>query len=195
MGYSKTELSSLCSASVENTFVGKHSGPCIVAGTGRCVWQDSYGLDMGLPVITVNDMVMYWPGRVSHAYSHDEKQLVHWVEGRRRWLQTAYGRPQALHTCEPCRVSGVTSWPFPTMGGSGVAACHLALALGFDEVIAVGLPMDNSGHFYDPPDSMHKDRKWSNFVNETPDRIILNAKEFYSGRVTPKSGRFRELLS
>lgn len=140
-------------------------------------------------VMTVNDMVMYWPGPVDYAYSHDEKQLVHWSEGRRRSYLNKYGYAKSLHTIEPCRVPNVTSWPYPTMGSSGLAACYVALSMGYDEVILAGIPLDDSGHFYDPPTIT------SNFTREAPTEIWMQAKQIFQGRVTSLSGRSREILS
>lgn len=140
-------------------------------------------------VMTINDMVMYWPGKVDYAYSHDEQQLVHWSAGRRRSYINKYGYAESLHTIEPCRVPNVVSWPFPTMGSSGLAACYVALSIGFDEVVLAGCPLDDTGHFYDPPGIK------SNFTREAPTDIWLQAKQVFAGRVTSLSGRSREILS
>lgn len=153
------------------------------------MWDDIRGLPEPESVMTINDMVMYWPGRIKFAYSHDERQLVHWKEGRRRCHTNAFGAVGSLHTIDPCRVSGVHAWPYPTMGSSSLAACHVALSMGFDEVLLVGCPLDDSGHFYDPP------RVRSNFLNEAPTDIWTNAhRDYFQGRVRSQSGRSREIL-
>lgn len=189
MGFSATELTSLASCRVDNKFVDRFSGEILIAGTARCVWEDMNGVPEPNAVMTVNDMVMYWPGPVKFAYSHDEKQLIHWKEGRRRCHTNAYGPVGSLHTIEPCRVSGIHAWPFPGMGSSSLGACYVALAMGYDSVVLAGCPLDDTGHFYDPP------RMKSNFTREAPTDIWQKAAQIFQGRVRSLSGRSREILS
>ena len=37
-------------------------------------------------------------------------------------------------------------------GSSGLLACMIGLALGYDKIILAGVPLDDSGHFFDIPD-------------------------------------------
>jgi hypothetical protein len=149
----------------------------------------------------VNDMGMYWPGYIRHWYSNDIEQLIHWSEGRRRPLVQEFSKGWRLHSCferSGAEYENVHVWPFPGHGSSGLVAIFVALALGYDNITVAGVPFDNSGHFYDPPNNHPMrpgGRNWSNFSNETPDRIIARSLPLFRGKVFPLSGRLREALS
>lgn len=175
-------------------------GECLVVGTGRNVWEEVRGLPQIRHVICVNDMGMYWPGYIRHWYSNDIEQLVHWSEGRRRPHVQLYGKGWMLHSCfERTGVAykDVHYWPIPGHGSSGLVAILLAICLGYDNITVAGVPLDNSGHFYDPPNNhqmRHESRPWTNFVDESKDRIIERCIPLFKGRVFPLSGRLREAL-
>lgn len=180
-------------------FVGSEKGECLIVGTGRCVWDDVSGLCETPNVMTINDMLMYWPGRIKHAYSNDIEQLVHWSAGRRRPYVNLFSSGWVLHSAT--RRQGdeyryVNYWPIPSQGGSGLVAILVALLLGYDDVTVAGCPFDDSGHFFDPPawHNLRKDRKWSDFTNETPDRLMERLLPVMRGRVKAVSGRLMEML-
>lgn len=177
--------------------VNSQSGELLIVGSGRCVWDDVRGLPEFSQVMCVNDMGMYWPGPVRHWYSNDVEQLVHWNEGRRRTYTQQFGTVGRLHSCfARSHLSNVHHWPFPGQGSSGLLAIIVALTMGYAPITTAGLPFDNSGHFYDPPNdhNLSKGRPWSNFKNETPDRLIVRSLPLLEGRVIPLSGRLREAL-
>lgn len=173
------------------------TGDLLIVGTGRCLWQDVLGVPETPNVMTVNDAIMYWPGVIKHSYSNDVEQLVHWAEGRRKPLVQLYGAGGKLHSCfARSHLSNVNHWPVPGQGSSGLVAIFVALMLGFDNITVAGLPFDNSGHFYDPPEShnLRRDHYWSNFLNETPDRLIKRSLPLFRGKVRAISGRLKEAL-
>lgn len=45
----------------------------------------------------------------------------------------------------------IETWDIPISGSSGLFALRLALHMGFARVLLCGIPLDGSGHFYDPP--------------------------------------------
>ncbi|MHC5035110.1 MAG: hypothetical protein ACYTFZ_08745 [Planctomycetota bacterium] len=74
MGIEQIEL-----ARQPERWAGKfHGERLLIVGSGRCVWDDVQIVTDDRHVMTVNDMVAYWPGRVRHAFSNDWKQLKHW---------------------------------------------------------------------------------------------------------------------
>lgn len=179
--------------------LGSETGECLIVGTGRCVWDDVRGLCETPNVMTVNDMLMYWPGRIKHAYSNDIEQLIHWSEGRRKPLTQLYGKGWRLHSCFQRAGEDyqyVNVWPIPGQGSSGLVAIFVALLLGYDNITVAGIPFDNTGHFYDPDDthSLRRGREWSNFLNETTDRLIKRSLPFFRGKVHALSGRLKEAL-
>lgn len=178
--------------------IGSRGGDILIVGTARCVWDDIGSLTPSA-VMTLNDMLMYWPGKVDHAYSNDIEQLVHWSAGRRRPYCTLFGRGWELHSAT--RRDGdayryVRHWPLNSQGGSGLAAILVCLLLGYDHVTCAGMPFDDSGHFFDPPvwHNLKKDRNWSNFLNETPDSLLKKALPIMRGRVRAQSGRLKDML-
>lgn len=114
--------------------LGRHSGSVVLIGTGRCVWSDVAGLATPDAVMTVNDMVMYWPGVVTHAYSNDIEQLIHWGAARRRPHAFYHGGSGMLHSAtrrESSEYQHVQYWPLPSQGGSGLVAILVCLLLGY----------------------------------------------------------------
>lgn len=179
--------------------LGSEQGHCLLVGSGRNVWDEVRGLCLERHVICVNDMGMYWPGYVKHWYSNDTEQLIHWSEGRRRPLTQLWGRGWKLHSCfkrNGPEYEHVNYWPVPGQGSSGLVAILVALLLGYDDVTVAGVPLDNSGHFYDPPygHPLSHGREWSNFLNETTDRILERSLPLFKGKVHALSGRLREEL-
>lgn len=179
--------------------LGSETGDLLIVGGGRCVWEDVRGACETPNVMTVNDMLMYWPGRIKHAYSNDIEQLIHWSCGRRRSLTQIYSGGWQMHSCtkrEGDEYKDVIHWPIPSQGSSGLVAIFIALLLGYDHVTVAGVPLDNDGHFFDPPNNhpLRRGREWSNFYNETPDALIERALPFFRGKVQAISGRLKEAL-
>lgn len=176
--------------------VNTRTGRCIVAASGRCVWDDleSLGLkpdvknSLNGDVMCINDMIMHFPNKITHGYSNDWKMLHAWVAARRPRYKIRFQEDIKLHTCRMGR-KGIQSWPFPGHGTSSLNALYTALALGYEEIIGVGMPMDGSGHYFDPP--------WvtTNFQNECSQetgqvRFWENAfRNTFNGRVRIVSGR------
>lgn len=177
--------------------IGSESGPLLIVGSGRSVWEEVNGLPESRHVMAVNDMGMYWPGYVRHWYSNDVDKLVHWALGRRDRHVNLYGKPEKLHSCfSRGTATGVHHWPFPGQGSSGLVSILVALALGYDAITVAGIPFDNSGHFYDPPNghNLSKGVPWSNFEAETTDRLLERSVPLMKGKVRALSGRLRGYL-
>ena len=154
-------------------------------------------IDAKVSDIQSDTNVMYWPGYVRHWYSNDVYKLVHWAQGRRDRHVHLYGKPERLHSCfSRGTAPGVYHWPFPGQGSSGLVSILVALALGYDPITVAGLPFDNSGHFYDPPNghNLSKGAPWSNFEAETPDRLLERSAPLMRGKVRALSGRLRGYL-
>lgn len=162
--------------------VDTYAGRIVVLGSARCVWEDYSAAcaGNGFDVMCVNDVVMHFPGVVQHAYSNSAKLLALWVAARRDQLVNRYGEVQRLHS--------LREWPWPGHGTSALGAVYTALALGYEEVILCGVPLDGSGHYFDPPwvESNH-DRE--NIVHWETAR-----DKVFEGRVRSMSGRTKEVL-
>lgn len=175
--------------SLKNTY----HGPLIIAGGGRCVWDDLSQIDQSKEwdVMCINDILMHFPSQVTHAYSNDDRWLKRWLSARRPRYTQNHKKP-VLHTCQ--KGEGMVVWPIPGHGSSGLNAIYVGLALGYEEIVLCGIPLDDSGHYFDPP--------WikTNFVREIGIRngeikYWANAKEhIFQDKVRSISGRTRELL-
>lgn len=176
-----TDFSSL---GIHQTWEPLHSGRLLVLGCARCVWDDlNAALGTGwesADVMAVNDAISYCPGQVDHAYSDHVEFLQAWAR-RSRW------RPD-LHTATPGAPEGVREWPWPRHGTSALGAVYTGLALGYDEIMLCGVPLDGTGHFYDPywvgsPQFAGEERYWRNA-----------AERIFGGRVRSMSGRTKAIL-
>jgi len=79
-------------------------------------------------------------------------------------------------------------WPCKLTGTSALFATRVALALGYEEVVLCGVPLDETGRYYSAP--------WDKGVSLN----VVDMKEWeeyvpvFEGRVKSMSGRTRELL-
>lgn len=178
---------------------GRYSGELLIVGTGRCLWSDVAGLPEFKAVMAVNDAGMYWPSWLRHWYSNDIEQLIHWSGARRKPLCKVFEYGWDLHSSafrDGPDYADVHQWPLPSSGGSGVVSILLGLCLGYTTIVVAGMPFDDTGHFYDPPNAhnLKKDRYWSHFTSETPDELLRRYIPLFRGRVVALSGRLKEML-
>ncbi len=176
---------------------GTYSGLLIIASGGRCVWDDLKRAGMAknhdpLPhVMCVNEMIMFYPGEITHAYSNNHKFLPKWTDTRRDQYQSRYEKKIKTHSNKH---GGEYTWPWPGHGTSSLNAVYTGLALGYDRIWLCGVPLDDSGHFWEAP--------WerTNFVHEVADRdgeikYWGNAKQkIFEDKVRSFSGRTMNLL-
>lgn len=172
----------------------RYSGNLLILGGARCVWDDLSQVDQSKDyhAMCVNDIVMHYPYDVHHAYSNDDKMLHNWVAARRPRYNMEQTFPILKHTCQ--KGEGYIVWPFPGHGSSGLNAVYVGLALGYEKIILCGVPLDNSGHYFDP--------LWikTKFEREVPEkdagiRYWSNARDnIFQGKVISMSGRIKDLL-
>lgn len=172
----------------------------VVCADAACVWDDleRFGCvsrvgrggvyKAGWDFMTINRMVQIFPGNIEHAYSNETDLLEAFVRGRRAEYRHEFERPRHLHSCDPrSSQRGVWRWPWSGRGTSGLGGALVAVALGYNEVVLAGMPLDNSAHNGEPP--WRKCR----FDKEAPEAVDHNWKEAirfaFSGRVTSLSGR------
>lgn len=183
---------------MENAFpkiAWSYSGLLILVGGARCVWDDIERAGMAKnndhDVMCVNDIIMHYPGRIEHAYSNDHVWLKRWLETRRQIHQQRWGAPKHNHSV---KAGGKWTWPFPGHGTSSLNAVYVGLALGYERIWLCGVPLDDSGHYFDAP--------WvkTNFSHEVAGRQggprywESAARRIFKGRVKSFSGRTRDLL-
>ena len=108
-----------------------------------------------------------------------------------------YGTGAHVHTHSFASPSSVRHreidlfWDISFPGGtSGMFGCYIGLAMGYSKIILAGIPMDGTGHFFDPP--------WVGTVELTQDaeKIVWTqaANGLFRGRVKSMSGNTRKWL-
>jgi len=176
---------------------GTYSGLLIIASGGRGVWDDlkragmARNHDATPHVMCVNEMIMFYPGDITHAYSNNHRFLPKWIETRRDQYQSRYEKRIQTHSNKK---GGEHTWPWPGHGTSSLNAVYTGLELGYDKIWLCGVPLDDSGHFWEAP--------WekTNFVHEVADRdgeikYWSNAKKnIFEDKVWSFSGRTMNLL-
>ena len=163
----------------------------MIVGSGHTVWGDLIELQCpeNQDIMCVNDIVMHYPGRVKHFYSNDHEFIPKWLAARRAQLHKQFGAVDFVHTCNQ---GARYNWPWPGHGTSSLGAVYTGLALGYDEIVLCGIPLDDGGHYFSPAKT--------NFLNEVPVKNGVmkywqTAKDkVFEGRVTSMSGRTRDLL-
>jgi hypothetical protein len=178
-----------------------------VLGGGSSVWEDVKALEeaMGRPwdgyVIAANDIGCHWPGRLDHWCTLHPEKFADWMKVRREnglpdgyttWtLQNKLKKPKKGQPPAPHRVAP----PPPNGGGaSGLVAVFVALdALGCDQVVLCGMPMDKTPHFAES--KVHqKSRAWAGADSHWRVWTTGTVQDKLRGRVTSMSGRTRDLL-
>lgn len=187
---------------------GRYAGKrLVVCGDAACVWDDLERLGCrvdegrgsvakeGWDFLTVNKLVEVFPGRVEHAYSNEPGLLNKFVEARRSEYKKEFGGPHHTHSCSG---GAKWKWPFGGHGTSGLGGTLTGLALGYDEIMLCGLPLDNGPHNGEPhwrhcrfEASEAASPKDSTGPNPHWRRAIEHA---FEGRVKSMSGRTREWL-
>lgn len=167
-----TDFSSL---GIHEDFRPAYAGRLLVLGCARCLWDDlhaamaMYGPPESWHIMAVNDSIAYCPFPVEHGYSDHADLLQGWAD-RSRFTP-------ALHTSTQDAPTGIRRWPWPRHGTSTLGAVYTGLALGYDDIVLCGVPLDGTGHFYDPfwlttPQMQGEERYWRNAVdNVFKDRV------------------------
>ena len=181
----------------------------LIIGCGRTVWQDllewpryQHGpmrkpYDASQPeidIMAINEIGLYLP-HVDHWVSMHDDVLRHLSEIRKRLALAETmlhsDRPVGKDThCYCC--GGIVYLRFvANMLNSGLLAVHIALLLGYDEILLAGIPADNEGNFYHPPGV-----KGIHGVNRARERweMALQRIPAIAARVRSLSGWTRERL-
>ena len=143
-------------------------------------------------VIAVNDVAMHFPGPLKHLYSNNTTYLKYWVQARRDQFIRMFGPVGYTHSCS---IGSMVTWPWPGCGTSALGAVYTGLALGYNEVILCGIPLDDSGHYFETPATP------SSFSKQVPPKGNGEIKywqkardEVFMNKVRSMSGRTAELL-
>lgn len=166
------------------------SGKLLVVASAKC-WLDD--LEQVWPwdgdVMAINDIIMHYPGYVKHAFSNDSQMLMNWVRARRP-VRDGSNRPSPIrHTCMTAGKVALI-WPWPGHGTSSLNAVYTGLALGYDDIVLCGIPMDNSPHYWE---AEYMGKRWASLEGQMRFWQYA-ARKVFDGKVTSLSGNTRELL-
>ena len=168
---------------------GKGGMRLVIVGSARCVWDDLEKLwPVTDDVMAINDLIMHYPEKLTHAYSNDFEMLNKWVDARRP-MAKQLDEKLRKHCCFPCE--GAEKWDIKVQGNSGICAVYVGQALGYEEIVLCGVPQDDTGHYFDPP--------WvkTNYGKSTRKRPGSDQIRYWSnvkGKVYSMSGRTKEVL-
>lgn len=184
---------------------GQCKGTAVVLGSARCIWDDMARVDFTkVEVIAINDMIMHYKGVLHHAVSLHPEESPLW-----RQLRGTNGCASGGHIWTHCHRlpennDNLPPYEFKTRhgldfiwvieggrgGSSGLFAAMVGLALGYERIILAGIPMDGTGHFFDPPGKVVNQFLGTNIKEEWDNAIA----KYFKGRVKSLSGRTREWL-
>ncbi len=168
----------------------------MVMGTGRCIWDDlTYKftpVEDKAAIIAVNNMILHWKGRVHHGVSLHPEEPILWRDLRRCYrCDRSHVNTHSYRVEEKFREACEYLWDIEGSfaGTSTLLATLVGLALGYNKIILAGVPLDKSGHFYDPPDVQTAFN-----ASSIKAEWIKAAQLWFRGRVRSCSGWTRELL-
>lgn len=170
-----------------NAFVGKRA---LVLGTGRTLFADmeaATGQSAGAPpgdwdIICCNYAGLLLP----YAFQH-------WASVHGDWLTMAHALRLYTYRTDPhiwthsSEAGAENRWQFEYEGQTGPFAAQLARALGYAPIVLCGVPEDQGGYFYSPPNN---DPRPKNFGAEDVWRQIAEAAD----QIYSMSGMTRRLF-
>lgn len=186
---------------------GTYKGALIICADAACVWDDLERLGCARTggnanrgrvagpgdFMTVNRLVQVFPGNLEHAYSNEGHLLQKFIDARRNEYRREFEGPKHTHAINQ---HAKYRWPWGGWATSGLGAALTGVALGYDNIVLCGMPLDNGPHNGEPP--------WRkcNFKTEASDTVKggmnkhwKNAMEMaFEGKVTSMSGRTRDWL-
>lgn len=168
--------------------LGRYSGAAIAIGGARCVWDDlAATAHIAGDRAAVNEIGMHYPGRLAHWLTLHPEYMPGWLLWRSNHCMGEGARP---HTHSHKHAPGIDhAWEaVDVVGGtSGLAIVYVLRMLGYCPVILAGIPMDASGHYFDPPD-----RKTPEFGDGAVRGEWAQALEMMRGAVFSVSGNTRQ---
>lgn len=173
----------------------KGSGTLLVIGSAACVWDDLQRYDhlhQG-DRMAVNDMIAYYPeDYLQWGVTLHPDKLTAWRLLRDFRTRKRHKPSVKIHSARSTSLVDYV-WPLHNNGGtSGIFGAIIGLLMGYERIILVGIPCDDSPRFFDPPWKNHILFGAENVLKEWPELIkgVPEAKE----RITSLSGRTREIF-
>jgi hypothetical protein len=130
---------------------GDFGGTLLILGGGKCLWEDYLKfkeLGGSYRIMAVNDIACQFKAEpIMHAISL-HRGILPAIRLMRR------EKSMLEHVFTHCHKSGPgidNVWNIHNVGGtSGLFAIKVAMCLGHTKIVVAGVPMDGSGHYFDP---------------------------------------------
>jgi hypothetical protein len=137
----------------------------LILGGAQCVWDDAYKFQVMVEfcdeqigaVIAVNDIGMHWQGPLHFWCSLHPEKMQDWEDGRARnglssgYVTISHKNSQKKDGWKPKKIMRADLG-----GSSGLLAWRVARDIvKADRIVLAGVPMDSSGHFFDPKPWVH----------------------------------------
>jgi len=171
--------------------LGRYGGPLLILGGGRCVWQDlARAAPWSGDVMAINEIGQHYAGRLRHWVTLHPEYMPGWLAWRLGHCMGEGARPETHSSRGEAGIDRV--WPAlaSRSGTGGLAAPIVGLMLGYAPVVLGGVPMDDSGHYFDPPG--HKTPEFGDGAVRAEWRQAIDV--VFAGRVTSLSGNTRAWL-
>jgi hypothetical protein len=143
---------------IAGRYAGKNKSLAIV-GDAACVWDDLEALGCayrhmrgkvyrdGWDFMTINKIVEVFPGNIEHSYSNQPHLLEKFIAARRQEYVKEFDGPRNTHSCN---VGAKWLWPWGGHATSGLGATIAGVAMGYDQVVLCGVPLDDGPHNGEP---------------------------------------------
>lgn len=139
---------------------GSFGGKIRICGGGRDMWQDfEKSKEFGGDVMCVNIAGLFVPHPVQHLFSWHADRIAPIKEWRSKEMPDD---KSVVHSVGP-DARGRIDYVWNFSGGtstSGITAIELAYLLGYRRIMLCGVPMDDSGYFYQPKKNPSLYDKW-----------------------------------
>jgi len=182
---------------------GSFSGRLIICGSGRCLWDDLHACTF-TPTPTIDTMAikqagMHLPFRPTHwAGAHGERfQFMVPLRYEGYYFRGMDNGQRQVHTQKlGVIIHSDKQWPLVDhvwsvprlIGTSALFGVRVAIALGYEDILLCGVPLDNTGRYYDAPWNKGVDLNMAGMGEWEEFLPVLK------GRVRSMSGRTRDLL-
>jgi hypothetical protein len=184
---------------------GRYAGKSLaVCGDAACVWDDLERAGCayrhmrgkvyrdGWDFLTINKLVEVFPGNIEHAYSNQPHLLEKWIAARRVEYAKEFDGPRNTHSCNP---GAKWHWPWGGHATSGLGATIAGVAMGYDQVVLCGIPLDDGHHNGEPHWRKTTFTREAASSADGVNRHWLRARDLlFKGKVKSMSGRTREWL-
>ena len=179
------------------SIAGSDDNNILILGGAKCVWEDYFEACKLMPshkIMCVNDIGGQFKAEPIHHMVSLHKGFftaTKLLRKEKSMLEKYYGH------CSVQARDADYIWDMENVGGtSGVFATKVALAIGAKKIILCGIPMDNSGHYFDPPDA--SDNRTTKFGEQRgtlqPIREMKQFSQCVQQRVRSMSGNTAKIF-